>query len=242
MGKVRYMGKAAWPIYMYWCKMGYAWAIAAVLGGLTGACIAIAGLLVAGTGAWPAIILLAAAGAGCTGAAATRLLFFSTRGDDETGAAIAAGCGAVAAAGTALLAAGGWSIVPGIAAVAVPVACTAFALRRGGSLALYTDGFVIDGRAVMYDDVIAVAWGSGRAVDENVPPEGKGKPVVRLTALDYEHVEKNFGVTHFYAYVVTREAVLVVQPLRHRSESAGNLRNAWACNDYEKRVAREGKA
>ena len=230
MGKVRYMGKAAWPIYRYWCKSGYPRAIASVLGSAAGVAITIIGLLAAGTGAWLAITLLAAAGAGCAGALANRLLFFSTRREDVTCGVIAAACGGAIASGFSLLGAGGLLLLP------IVIAVTEAFLHRGGPVSLYTDGFTVDGHVFMYDDVIVTSWGSGRAVDENVPTEGQGKPVIRLTALDYEHVEKEFGITHFYAYVVTPGAVHVIQPLRHRSEFVGNVRNAWACNDYEKRT------
>ena len=234
VGKVRYMGKALCPIYRYWHGSAYMRALASIAGAVAGACIAL--LLLLPVPAW-SIPLLAPVPAALAGFMVDRLLFFSSHRDRALDACTGGATGTVVSLGIVLVTLGHQWVYAGIATMVVPVAITWILLKRGGPIALYTDGFTVGKRVFMYDDVIVANWGCGREVGENVPEEGQEKSIVYLTPLDYEHVEEDFGITHHYAYVVTGDAVHVIQPLRSRSEFAANVRNAWACWDYDKRTS-----
>ncbi len=121
----------------------------------------------------------------------------------------------------------------GIMAIAWILITVFFA--RYGRIRLYTDGVIIGKLAIPYSDFVYTEFSTGKPFQDHLPEQGKGKPIEIITPIDYEYIEENFGVFHPYTFITTREKTYVVQSLTHRPEFVANVRNAWACYDWDQR-------
>nr|MDO8116004.1 hypothetical protein [Candidatus Sigynarchaeota archaeon] len=98
---------------------------------------------------------------------------------------------------------------------------------------LFTDGLIIENLEIWYKDVVTVAYATGKDVGSHVPQEGAGLEMAILTPLDFEYIERDFGIFHHYVLIVTKSHCYVAQSLSSRSDFPANVRNAWACYDYD---------
>jgi len=98
---------------------------------------------------------------------------------------------------------------------------------RYGKIGLFTDGLKIGYQCFKYPDIIMSSYGTG-PIDKKIPVEGKDKPVRILTPIEYEYVEKNFGIFHVYLIFVTNDAVYVAQSINKQSNLAQDTKNAWS--------------
>ncbi|MEX2682934.1 MAG: hypothetical protein Q6373_015195 [Candidatus Sigynarchaeota archaeon] len=100
--------------------------------------------------------------------------------------------------------------------------------KRYGKIGLFTDGLKIGSRVFPYSDIIDVNYGTGSIIEDKIPPAGKGKPVFKLTPLQFEYIDKNFGIFHVYLIFVTADAVYIAQSINKQSNLAQDTRNAWS--------------
>lgn len=98
---------------------------------------------------------------------------------------------------------------------------------RYGKIGLFTDGVKIGKSVFKYPDIIISSYGTG-PIEKKIPDEGKDKPVLVLTPIEYEFVEKNFGIFHVYLIFVTKDAVYVAQSINKQSNLAQDTKNAWS--------------
>jgi len=110
-----------------------------------------------------------------------------------------------------------------------------------GRIRLYTDAVVIGKLVLPYSEFVYTEFSTGKPFQDHVPEQGKGKAIEIITPIDYEYIEENFGVFHPYTFIITREKTYVVQSLTHRPEFVANVRNAWACYDWDRRQKQEQK-
>ncbi len=116
----------------------------------------------------------------------------------------------------------------GVGPVAVAWVVLVLLYRRYDKIGLFTDGIKIGPRVFLYPDLVAIGHGTGTAIEEKIPVEGKGKPVTMLTPIEYEYTEGSFGIFHVYLILVTADAVYVAQSLNKQSNLAQDTRNAWS--------------
>ncbi len=240
MGKVRYMAKDRWrPIYRYPYGNALVYLVCSVAA--TGTCIAaffsVRGLI----GSYIALFWVLEAILGLTGVLGgffvARYLFFVTARVRRNGAAI---WGLVAASGfpgICLLWAGSGpgEVALGTGLLCVPLASLIITLARCKWIALYTDGVVIGKLVLKYADFVYTEFTCGKPYLDHVPEQGKGKPIVVLTSIDYEYEERDFGVMHYYCFIVTKDTTYVAQSLTNRSDFVANVRNGWSCYDWDRR-------
>ncbi|MBN2154319.1 MAG: hypothetical protein JW839_22885 [Candidatus Lokiarchaeota archaeon] len=100
--------------------------------------------------------------------------------------------------------------------------------KRHGKIGLFTDGLKIRSRVFRYHDIIEVSYGTGSMIEDKIPASGRGKPVIKLTPMEFEYVEKDFGIFHVYLILVTADAVYVAQSINKQSNLAQDTRNAWS--------------
>jgi hypothetical protein len=117
--------------------------------------------------------------------------------------------------------------ITGSLMIAVLLVIVLFFQIRYGKIGLFTDGVKIGNQVFQYPDIIAISYGTG-PIDKKIPEEGKDKPVRILTPIEYEYVEKNFGIFHVYLIFVTNDAVYVAQSINKQSNLAQDTRNAWS--------------
>jgi len=118
-------------------------------------------------------------------------------------------------------------IITGIALVLVSWLILFLLNARYGKIGLYTDGIKIGNKVFFYPDIITSSYGTG-PIEKKIPDKGKNKPVRILTPIEYEYIEKNFGIFHVYLIFVTNDAVYVAQSLNKQSNLAQDTKNAWS--------------
>ncbi len=163
----------------------------------------------------------------------TRMLFFVKR---EVSIKASLHCTVIAGGqfiGIALLC--GWIQIdgtdmrwPGFGIIAATWAILATFYRKYGKIGLFTDGMKIGSKVFRYTDIVAVGHGTGSSLDGNIPAEGRGKPIKILTPLEFEYIEKDFGIFHVYLVIVTADAVYIAQSINKQSNMAQDTRNAWS--------------
>ncbi|MHA1791242.1 MAG: hypothetical protein ACTSVI_01275 [Promethearchaeota archaeon] len=98
--------------------------------------------------------------------------------------------------------------------------------KRHGKIGLFTDGVKIGSLTIMYDDIEAIGFGSG-SLERKIKELKTNKPVEILTPIEYEYVEKDFGIFHLYLIITTRDRVYVAQSINRQSNLVQDTRNAW---------------
>ncbi len=125
------------------------------------------------------------------------------------------------------------SSAAGLAMLGLVVVLVSWCFTHVNRICLFTDGVIIGKLVIPYKDVVTVAYATGKDVASRVPQEGKGLELIILTPLDFEYIERDFGIFHHYVIIVTKERCYVAQSLSSRSDFPANVRNAWACYDYD---------
>ena len=248
MGKVRYMHNDRWrPIYRYPYGNAFVYLVCSVAA--TGTSIAaffsVSELIGSDlTVLWILEGILGLAGV-IGGFFVARYLFFVTAQVRRNGAIT---WGLVAASGFPgfwLLwkDSSSWGVALGTWLLAVPVAILIITLARCKWITLYTDGLILGKTVLKYADFVYTEFATGKPYTDHVPEQAKGKPLILLTPIDYEYVERYFGVSHYYCFIITKDNAYVAQSLTGRSDFAANVRNAWACYDWNQRQkAKKGEA
>nr|MDO8085414.1 hypothetical protein [Candidatus Sigynarchaeum springense] len=255
MGKTRYMARDRWrPIYRYPYNDDFVYCVSSIaaIGASTVVYFALYDA-VRSLVAWFWILeaILVASGL-VAGFSVARHLFFVTPQVRRRNAITWAACAGLHFPGLYLGLSRGLPaidiyLLAGAALCAIAYTTAGNALYKTGWIRLYTDGVIIGKLVLKYADFVYTEFACGRPYQDHVPEQGKGKPIVVLTPINYEYVEKNFGVTHYYCFIITRDTTYVAQSLTKRSDFVANVRNAWSCYDWDRRQkvtreSREGKA
>ena len=251
MGKVRYMDNDRWrPIYRYPYGNDIVYLVSSIaaIGTSIGMYLALYGAIQVSAGLFWILEAVLLAGGLIAGFVVARYLFFVTPQVRRTSATIWAACACFHFFGLYMLSprsgtAANMDLITGIALLAIAYADAGIALKKCGWIRLYTDGVVIGRLVIKYADFVYTEFATGKPYTDHVPEQAKGKPLVLLTPIDYEYIERYFGVSHYYCFIITKDKAYVAQSLTGRSDFAANVRNAWACYDWNQRQkAKKGEA
>ncbi|NMC07581.1 MAG: hypothetical protein GYA24_20375 [Candidatus Lokiarchaeota archaeon] len=240
MGKIRHMARDRLrPIYRYPYANSFVYLVCSV----AATCTSIAAFLftrgLAGgdvASFWIVEIVLGSAGI-AGGYLVARHLFFVTANARRVAAATWSLVAATSFPGLCLLLMGAEAreIELGTWLLAIPIAILVLDLARCRWISLYTDGVIIGKLVIKYADFVYTEFATGKPYTDHLPEQAKGKRIEVLTPIDYEYIERDFGVSHYYCFIITKDAVYVAQSLTGRSDFAANVRNAWSCYDWNRR-------
>ncbi|MEX2679983.1 MAG: hypothetical protein Q6373_000140 [Candidatus Sigynarchaeota archaeon] len=244
MGKIRYMAKDRWrPIYRYPYGDDFVYLVCSLLaiGSSIGVYSALHDAIRTSTALFWILEVALLAGGLIAGFAIARYLFFVTPQVRKRSAMAWAVCAGLHFPGLYLGSIRGsspvdiYQLVGAAALCAIAYVIAGRAFYKTGWIRLYTDGVIIGKLVLRYADFVYTEFACGKPYQDRVPEQGKGKPIVVLTPIDYEYVERDFGVTHYYCFIITRDTTYVAQSLTKRSDFVANVRNAWSCYDWEQR-------
>jgi hypothetical protein len=129
-------------------------------------------------------------------------------------------------------------IFPAIMVSIIPIFIVAYHWKDIHSIKLYTDGFTVGKMEFHYGLIQDVQYATGKPIESRIPETGGGTEMIILTPIDFEFIGDDYGIFHHYLMVVMETKVYVIQPLRNKDAFAANVRNAYACYQYDlKQVA-----